>query len=117
MIKYIGLFFEKRLIDKYIYVGEDLGDAVSYSYMGEISGFNRLKKRFIKLQNKIISKGFTPYTLEHLVEAGGWGKDLPPLKKEYNPEAYEIGLNNIRDISYSEKIQKSKNSLLNILLK
>lgn len=115
MISFLNLFLEKRLIARYIEVGKDLGDAISYSYMGEIDGFGRLKKKFIKLQNKIISKGFTPYTIEQLVEAGGYGKNLPILKKDYSSESIKIGNCNIEDISFSEKIQKSPNTLINNL--
>jgi hypothetical protein len=115
MIKFLDLFFEKKLIAQYISIGKDLGDAVSYSYMGEISGFKNLKKKFIKLQDKIISKGYTPYTLQDFVEAGGYGKNLPPLHKDYSAQSLIIKKNNLDGLGYSEEIQKSPNSILNQL--
>ena len=115
MIKFIDLFFEKRLIAKYISVGEDLGDAISYSYMGEIVGFERLKKKFIKLQSKIIARGYLPYTLKEFVDAGGWGKKLPVLKKDTSNKSDSIKKINLEGLSYSEETQKSPNTLLNRL--
>lgn len=115
MINLIKLFLEKKLLNRYTEVGKDLGDAISYSYMGQICGFKKLKKKFVKLQNRIVAKGYTPYTINQLVDAGGYGNILPVLKKEYNKDAVDIAKRNIEDIHYSEEIQNSPNALINHL--
>jgi len=111
-------FFERFLIKKYISVGEDFGDAISYSFMGEIVGFDSLEKKFKKLEKKIIEKGYIPYSIEDFVKAGGYGHPLPELKKypKYNKsQVLKIIDTNDKAISYSKEMQTSDDAIINQL--
>ena len=109
-------FFEKYLIEKYKSVGEDFGDAISYSFMGEIVGFNRLEKKFKKLEKKIIEKGYIPYTIEEFVNAGGYGHPLPELKKiPEKSQVLKILDTNEKAIKYSKEMQNSDGAIINQL--
>lgn len=75
------LFFKKLLSDKivekkYISAGEVFGDAVSYLYMGECIGFEKLFRRWAAWEKEYARRGYRTISLDHFVDAGGWGKSL-----------------------------------------
>jgi hypothetical protein len=93
-------------IKKYIELGKTLGDAMSYSYMGQIHKFDSLVKRFQEQESKIIEYGIKPYTLDEFIDFGGYGISLPQIEKGYPEIKKEIQKYNKEMIKVSQKIQQ-----------
>lgn len=68
---------------KYLTTGIQLGDGLSYSYMGEFVGYIQMKEKFSKLENKIISLGLTPISLNDFINYGGYGFSFDSKLKPY----------------------------------
>ena len=58
---------------------------MSYSFMGECHGFDKTKKKFNKLESKVVKLGLEPLDIQDFISAGGYGKPLPEViyKKGY----------------------------------
>lgn len=70
MIKKI---LENYYIKRYKKLGISLGDNLSYSYMGQFLGYHSQKLKFLSLQEKIISYGYQPISLNSFISVGGYG--------------------------------------------
>lgn len=100
-------------IKKYNSTGKILGDALSYSFIGQISGFDSLVKQFIKLETQIIKLGYVPRNLNDFIEAGGYGKSLDPLKKIKELDNIEQIIQDNKDIIEESRLrQGSKNTII-----
>lgn len=104
--------YEKFIISRYKKLALQFGDALSYSFVGQIDQFDSLEKKFKKAQTKIISYGYIPYRAETLIRCGGYGEPLPALTKGSIEEVSPIvtTLNHI--ITDSKNLQKSDDTVL-----
>lgn len=72
---------DSTIINKYFEAGTDFGDAVSYIYMGECIGFEKLFDAWEDLEKEVAKRGYQTISVDDFVAAGGYGKDLPGLRK------------------------------------
>ena len=95
MLKILKRLFKKEDInviwEEYKKVGIELGDDLSYAYMGKPLGFEKLLKRYLILENKLADKKYLPVSLNDFAAIGGWGHDIQLALKESDEES-------IRDI-------------------
>lgn len=59
---------------RYLRAGAEFGDAVSYLYMGECIGFEKLLDAWAKAEKRYASVGFRTLPVEVFVKLGGYGK-------------------------------------------
>lgn len=104
--------YEKFIISKYKKLALEFGDALSYSFMGQIDKFGTLEKKFKKAQTKVISYGYVPYRAEVLVKCGGYGEPLPALMKGSIDEISPIVTSINHVIEDSKALQKSEDTVL-----
>lgn len=74
--------FERFLTDKqvekrYIKAGEIFGDALSYGFMGECSGFKRMLAKWEKWEAEYIKRGYRTLPIDDFIDYGGYGVPLP----------------------------------------
>lgn len=69
--------FRKRraICMEYVSLGCVIGDALSYSYLGEPVGLLEDAIKLASFEEKIIEMGFEPFTMLNFGDAGGWSKD------------------------------------------
>jgi len=72
-------FFKRRIVKKYFNAGLDFGDAVSYYYMGECIGFQKLFNKWQKYEKKYAALGFKTIPLDDFVSGGGYGVEIDNL--------------------------------------
>ena len=71
--------FDPDVINEYRNAGIAIGDAVSYIYMGECIGFDKLLDKWETTERQFSELGYRTISLDDFVSAGGYGKDLPEL--------------------------------------
>jgi hypothetical protein len=71
---------EKYYLWRYVRVGTEYGDYVSYSFMGDPPYW--LRRRYYQLEEKIEKLGYTPLGLRAFELHGGYGKPLPPISRK-----------------------------------
>lgn len=78
MMKLITNFFNKedKIKSKYIESGLILGDIMTYPYMGKPVEYLKYLNNYNKYEEKIISMGYIPVSLNNFMARGGWGKDV-----------------------------------------
>lgn len=111
-MKWIYKLYQKIIIKKYTKVGLQLGDALSYSFMGPIVGFDKISSNFIILENKIASFGILPYDLYYFIQAGGYGSVLPQLEYGDKKEIDFIINENRILLQESLDIQNGNNTII-----
>jgi hypothetical protein len=72
---------DRSLTKAYAWVGEELGEAVSYSYMGEPDGFEELLDEWGRLEGEYARRGFHTIPLLDFVVAGGNGRRVDGLSE------------------------------------
>lgn len=82
-------WLDRRAEKKYVNAGSNFGDAVSYSYLGECVGFNRMLRCWEKNEAKYVKRGFRALSLDVFISYGGYGKPLVGLgeRRAKNEEA------------------------------
>jgi hypothetical protein len=70
---------DKEVIDRYVNYGLEFGDAVSYIYMGECVGFDKLLDAWEQSEREYSALGFRTCSLDDFIDAGGYGKELTDL--------------------------------------
>lgn len=73
--------FERFMTDaqvekRYINTGNIFGDAVSYLYMGECVGFERMLARWEKWETEYARRGYRTLPLDTFIDCGGYGVPL-----------------------------------------
>ena len=66
----------EKAIERYSQAGMEFGDAVSYIYMGECIGFEKLLTAWETEELVYASMGFRTVSLDDFVSSGGWGQPL-----------------------------------------
>lgn len=94
---------DKEVQDNYVEAGADFGDAVSYIYMGECQGFEKLLSDWAKWEMEYSGRGYMTISLDDFVEYGGYGKPLKGLGLKRKPEEKAILHAEIYKKKYSNK--------------
>jgi len=71
---------DKQVEKRYVKVGATFGDAVSYIYMGECVGFEKLLAKWEKWEAEYAKRGYRTLPLDDFVSYGGYGTPLKGLK-------------------------------------
>lgn len=69
--------YDEEVIIEYRQAGVEFGDVVSYIYMGECIGFDKMLARWEEAEREYAELGYRTISLDDFVSAGGYGKDLP----------------------------------------
>ena len=77
---------DKEVQDNYVQAGVDFGDAVSYIYMGECLGFEKMLFDWAKWELEYSMRGYKTISLDDFIEYGGYGKPLNGLGIKRKPE-------------------------------
>ena len=67
---------DKQVEKRYVKAGAIFGDAVSYIYMGECVGFDKLLAKWEKWEAECAKRGYRTLPLDDFVSYGGYG--TPP---------------------------------------
>ena len=108
VISWLYDLWVKRLSDKeveinYVEAGADFGDAVSYAYMGECQGFEKMLSDWTKWELEYSARGYKTISLDDFIEYGGYGKPLKGLGVKRKPEEEVILHAEIYRKKYSDK--------------
>lgn len=74
---------------RYVSSGANFGDAVSYIYMGECDGFEKLLSRWEEWEGEYNRRGFRTVSLDRFIGLGGYGKPIDDVigqKREIGEE-------------------------------
>src|SRR3990172_1916216 len=61
---------------RYVQAGANFGDAVSYLYMGECTGFKELLNKWAGWEEEYARRGYKTLSLDKLTGLGGYGKSI-----------------------------------------
>ena len=109
MFKWFKDLFKKSdedLILEYIQAGGHLGDTLSYAYVGEVIGANKLLEKLIRLEQQVADRGYRTISVQDFISYGGYGKRIANLVKREDDEPIyhalnyrEACLSNLHDIA------------------
>lgn len=86
---------ENKIKKSYIKSGIELGDVLTYPYMGKPIGYKKLLSNYQYLEEKIIKYGYKPIALQTFMAVAGWGEDRElKLIHSTSSEIQEVKLNN-----------------------
>ena len=74
---------DKQVEKRYVKAGAIFGDAVSYIYMGECVGFDKLLAKWEKWEAEYTKRGYRTLPLYDFVAYGGYGTSLKGLGEKY----------------------------------
>lgn len=74
------------VIYRYVQSGSNLGDAESYSFMGECIAYDRLMKRWEAWEAEYARRGYRPLSLFDFIDHGGYGVPLSGIGQKLSPE-------------------------------
>jgi hypothetical protein len=66
--------------NRYLAAGGEVGDAESYSFIGEPLGMEFPMWRWRLWEEAIIRRGYQTYSLDQFIDYGGWNFELPQLR-------------------------------------
>lgn len=72
-------FSDRNVEERYVRIGQIVGAAVSYSYMGEPIGFKRMVRNWEKWETEYAWRGYRTISLDDFIESGGYGRALSNL--------------------------------------
>lgn len=79
-MKFIRRLLPNSIVERrYIRAGATFGDAVSYLFMGECIGFNRLLNKWGNWEEEYAYRGFRTVSLDRFIGLGGYGKPISDL--------------------------------------
>ena len=70
---------DKQVEKHYVKAGAIFGDAVSYIYMGECVGFEKLLAKWAKWEAEYVKRGYRTLPVDDFVSYGGYGAPLKDL--------------------------------------
>ncbi len=79
MIWWRKFFNDNQVTSRYVRAGSRFGDAVSYLYMGECIGFEKLFDKWGVWEQEYARRGFRTISLDDFVSHGGYGTPIDPL--------------------------------------
>ena len=79
----MGLFrrfmSDEKVEKKYVNVGTEVGDAVSYSYFGECIGLGLMLNSLVDWEQEYVNRGYRTVPIYDFIQLGGYGKNLDSL--------------------------------------
>lgn len=85
-------FRNDEVIEAYVLAGAEIGSAVSYIYMGECIGFDKLLDQWEATEKAYSGLGYRTLSIDDFVNYGGWGKSIEDKlrvpRKEGEPEVF-----------------------------
>lgn len=70
---FLALISDQRALNKYLKSGAAIGDAVSYSYLGEPVGFEQMLDTWDKWERLVASRGYKTFMIDDFINYGGYG--------------------------------------------
>lgn len=80
------LLSDKSVQQKYIDAGASFGDAVSYSYAGEVVGFQEMLKNWEAWEEEYARRGFRTISLDAFINFGGYGEPIDHILNKKRDE-------------------------------
>ena len=74
--KDIKTFTDDQKVEAYVMAGGEIGSAVSYIYMGECIGFDKLLDSWEEAEKAYAALGFRTLSIDDFTSFGGWGKPI-----------------------------------------
>ncbi len=68
-----------KIIEKYRNIATEIGDILSYTYLGEPIGIERMVKRWAKAEKAYANLGYRTISLNGWVQHGGHGKSIDDI--------------------------------------
>ena len=84
------LLSDSTVEKKYVKAGAIFWNAVSYLYIGECIGFEKLLNKWANWEEEYSNRGFRTVSLDRFVELGGYGKSIGDVirqKREKDKES------------------------------
>ncbi len=78
---YLRCLSDQGVLRRYTAIGTSFGDGTSYSYMGEWIGFEKDLTKWAYWERAVAERGYRTTALDDFIDAGGYGKPLPPPSK------------------------------------
>ena len=75
-----NLLSDSMVMNRYVRWGSDIGDAESYSFMGEPSGMKSAVRHWAFWERLYADKGYRTISLDDFIDHGGYGKNIDHLK-------------------------------------
>ena len=75
-----------RIWKNYQEIGLELGDILTYPYMGKPIGYDKLLSKYLKLETQLAAKGYKPINLNILAGIAGWGHNLAMNLEKGSPQ-------------------------------
>lgn len=72
-VLYSMVLSDKQVTKKYIKAGNSFGDALSYSFIGNIVGFDEMLERWAIWESIYANRGFRTIPIEDFIMCGGYG--------------------------------------------
>ncbi len=80
MFEFLFRMSDDKLTKRYIDAGSQVGDAVSYTFMGECCGMESMVERWAKLEKRYATRGYRTISLDRFTSYGGYGKSLSDVE-------------------------------------
>lgn len=77
--KDVKTFTDDEKVEAYVTAGAEIGSAVSYIYMGECIGFDKLLDQWEAAEKAYSDLGYRTLSIDDFTSYGGWGHDIEPL--------------------------------------
>lgn len=77
--KDISTFTDDQKVEAYVMAGGEMGSAVSYIYMGECIGFDKLLDQWEATERAYSELGFRTLSIDDFTSYGGYGKEVDHL--------------------------------------
>lgn len=77
--KDVKTFSNEQVIEAYVAAGAQMGDAVSYIYMGECIGFDKLLDQWEASEKAYSDLGFRTLSIDDFTSYGGYGRPIDHL--------------------------------------
>lgn len=77
--KDVKTFSDDQKVEAYVTAGAEIGSAVSYIYMGECIGFDKLLDQWEASEKAYSDLGFRTLSIDDFTSYGGYGTEIAPL--------------------------------------
>ena len=97
------------MIKEYIETGKDFGRAASFlCTIGKCVAFKKLLKKLVNCEKTIAECGYEPFDIDIFVDAGGYSKQIPKIKRTKKKEKPKLHAKFYSDIYYKTILKNQK---------
>jgi hypothetical protein len=75
----VRTFTDEQTVEAYVMAGAEMGSAVSYIYMGECIGFDKLLGQWEATEKAYVDLGFRTLSIDDFVRYGGYAASIDKL--------------------------------------